>query len=621
MKLRILAALAALASASSPAAVTVTVQADSGRIPISPWIYGRNSSLEATDIAKDNEAGMRLVRANNGNNATKYNWRNGLSGHPDWYNNVYANDWDSTARRIQDKMPGVQGMYAFQLLGWVAANTDHNFDDWAYNQSDWWSGTTQNLAGGGTPNASGGGKALVEGDASTYLTRWPADSTAGILDHWFGRGGLGLDSTRFRYWNMDNEPDGWSGTHDDVVPALTGHKVTSEEFVQKWVAVAKAVRQKFPGVRLVGPASMTEWQWYTWEGELPVKYKGKNYCFPEFLIKRLAEIQDSTKIRMLDVYDIHFYQNVPDTAKRAQLLQTHRLLYDTTYVYPWPNGIKTVNGGWDESINREYVFLRLRRWIDKHFGPNNGIGIGSTESAIPAAVSDDPSATAVWHSSVLGTMADNGTELYTPWSWYKGMYEAHHLFGRYARATRVRSLSSLDSLVSAYSSINGAGDSMTVILVNRDAAASQSVSLSLSGFSANATAKTLQLSGLSGETFVSHTQNALRAGSATVSANSLQIALPALSVTAVLLGGKGQPTTAIADRPTTMAAAKLTRNGQLLALEGASVGTLELRAVDGRIARAATIHDGTATLDLSGLPRGVYLARWPEGASRVVLAR
>lgn len=602
------------------APVTITVNADSGRVPISPWIYGSNTKLDSSDLPVVRESGIRIMRANDGNNSTKYNWRNGLSSAPDWYNNVYANDWDSRVKSIHDQLPGVQGVFAFQLLGWVAANTKNNFGDWAYNQSAWWSGTTQNLAGGGTVDPNGSGKALAGGDATKYLTPWPADSTAGILDHWFGPNGLGYDSTRLRYWNMDNEADGWSGTHDDVVPALTGHILSAEEFVQRWVAVAKAVRKKFPGARLVGPASMSEWQWYTWENK-GVDYKGKSLCFPEYFIKRLAEIQDSTGVRMIDVYDIHLYFNVPDDATLAQNLQTHRLLYDTTFVSPWANGVKTVNGGWDETQTREFIFGRIRGWLDRYFGPGNGIGVGSTESGIGDPVTNDASAAAVWHASMTGTMADNGTELYTPWFWAPGMYESVHLFSRYAQPNRVASRSDLDSIVSAYSSVSNAGDSLTAIVVNRDAQTARDVSFRLEGFAAEPSATIRQLSKLSGETFKSHQDNALVVSSLTLDNGTFSISLPALSVTAIQFHGKGKPVSVKPAPPSPPRTGRIGRNGRNLVVTEMSFGTFELLESDGHVVRSADPTSGSATLSTQGLPLGVYLARWPGGSAKVFVLR
>lgn len=596
--------------------VQIAVKADTGRIPISSAIYGKNNDLSDSDFNVYREAGLKLLRASGGNNATKYNWRNGLSCHPDWYNNVYTNDWDAAAKSISSKLPGGQGMFAFQLLGWAAKTSSANFNDWNYNQSAYWSGTGQNLAGGGTPNSAGGGNASVEGNPEKYLLRWGPDSTAGIVDHWFGSGGVGLDSARFRYWGMDNEPEGWQGTHDDVVPALTG-KIEAEDYVQRYVAVAKAVRKKLPGARLVGPATMTEWHWYTWN-DASVKYKGEVLCFPEYFIKRLSEIQDSTGVRMLDVYDIHLYLNIPPSSTMAQNLQTHRVMFDTAYVFPWANGVKTVNGGWDESQKREYIFLRLRRWLDKYFGANNGIGLGSTESGIGDAVGNSASASAVWHASMLGVMADNGVELYTPWFWYPGMWESTHLFSRYAKSVRVKSRSSADSLVSSYASISTKGDSLTVILVNRAADSAKDVVVNLEGFAADPTATSLRLERLSGETFVSHAKNGLKTGNVAIASGTASLSLPPLSVTALLLSGKGG-SVGVAS-PLRPSKAVLTVRPGMIRLDQASEGWMEVFTLDGAQAGRVAIASGMATLRTGYAERGIRLVRWPGGSQAVILA-
>ncbi|MCF0069656.1 RICIN domain-containing protein [Dyadobacter sp. CY261] len=66
---------------------------------------------------------------------------------------------------------------------------------------------------------------------------------------------------------------------------------------------------------------------------------------------------------------------------------------------------------------------------------------------------------------------------------------------------------------------------------------SRTVTVNLSNFNvANGNYNTLRLSSLPAtETFVSHTQNALQQGTASVNSNSLTITIPALSTTAVLL--------------------------------------------------------------------------------------
>ena len=222
----------------------------------------------------------------------------------------------------------------------------------------------------------------------------------------------------------------------------------------------------------------------------------------------------------------------------------HRVLFDTTYNYPGANGIKMVGGNWDNKITKEYIFVRINQWLEKYFGKNHGITLGITETSI---IDNDPMVTALTYASFLGTMQDNGIEIFTPWTWGDGMYETVHLFSRYGHPNRVQSTSSNDSLVSAYSSISNKGDSLTVIFVNRAEKDAQDVNLNLANFASDGKVKTLTLQNLKGETFVSHTSNALKenavganaqGGTTTAtsySINRFKMTLPAKSITAVLL--------------------------------------------------------------------------------------
>jgi hypothetical protein len=596
-------------------AVTITVDAAAGRRPVSPWIYGRNNSLSddpAAPVASATwqlyrDAGLRMLRENGGNNATKYNWRRKLISHPDWYNNVYDHDWDFLAKSLQDSLSGAQGLMAFQLLGKTASNKNNNFNDYAYNQSQSWSGTRQNLAGGGIVNPAGGDSALKNGDPTLYLMDWPADSTAAILDHWFGADGAGIDSNCFVYWNMDNEPEIWVSTHDDAAPA----GITAEEFMQKYFAVAKAARRSYPGIKLAGFVACNEWQWYAWDNTvITVTENGvqKNYVWAEYFIKRIGEEQKASGTRLLDVMDFHFY---PGTSDAGLTLQLHRIWFDTAWVYPLANGCKLIGGGWNESIKKEYIMERCRRWLDQYLGAGHGVGFGVSECG--SVYSSDPNVTAVWYASQIGTFADNGVEVFTPWEWNIGQWETLHLFSRYCRAFRVQSTSSLDSLVSAYSSINAAGDSMTIVFVNKDQSNAQSASVTLADFACpEGSFPALQLSSLpSPETFVSHASNALKTGSVDVSNNAFSLSLPSLSVTAVMLAGAASLKTrfsqgAVAPKISISRRGRNLLFNSTIALDHA---VISLYTIQGRCARAwRRNHVSSAVFSLDGLPAGRYLA-------------
>ncbi len=236
-------------------------------------------------------------------------------------------------------------------------------------------------------------------------------------------------------------------------------------------------------------------------------------------------------IRLLDVVDLHNYPYAPSD---LDALQLHRMYYDKDYVYPGANGVKTIDGGWDNSQTKEYIFQRINDWLTKYFGENHGITLGISEWG-PST--KNPNVCSVVYGSVLGTFANNGVELFSPWNWEIGMWETLHLYSRYAKNYSVASTSSLENTVSAYTTVNESSDSMTVIIVNRDMNTPRMVLININGFSAvNGTYSTLELSALPAtETFKSHTDNALKKNTVTVFSNSFITTVPALSTTAVLL--------------------------------------------------------------------------------------
>ncbi|HAH22216.1 MAG TPA: secretion protein Por [Prolixibacteraceae bacterium] len=506
--------------------VTITVNAAQGKRAVSPNIYGRNESFDQP-VAFYKGAGLRFVRVGGGNNMSAYNWRLKLDVHPDWFNNVYASDWDVYAQKINDNFPNMQGMFAFQLLGRVASSGQNNFPDWTYMQAHpGWSGNNQNLAGGGTPDPKGGGKALVEGNIDLFSKPWPADSSVAILDHWFGAKGKGFNKNQLQYWSMDNEVDVWNGTHDWAMPTL----ISASAFLDRYIELAKKAKALYPDIKLCGPVTTSEWQWYKWSNE-SIRIDGKYYCWFEYFIKRCADEEKASGVRVLDVFDIHHYPYGPTD---NDALQNYRIFYDKNYNYPGANGLYSINGGWDTSSKKEYVFQRINDWLTKYFGANNGITLGLSEWS-PGP--NEPNLASVIYATHLGTFANNGVEYFTPWNWFTGMWESLHLYSRYAKNFSVSSTSTLENTVSAYTTVNAPADSMTVILVNRDMSAARTVTINLNEFSvSNGSYKTLQLSSLpAAETFKSHTSNALKSNTVIVASNSFDITVPALSTTAVIL--------------------------------------------------------------------------------------
>ena len=286
--LALAAATFLLARAGLGAPVLVTVDAAAGRIPISPWLYGKNANLAATDKnlwQRDGElaveAGLRISRETDGNNGTKYNWHNDLSSHPDWYNNVYPQGRENRAKVIQQKFPGIAGLFSVPVLGWVAKTDKVNYDERKLDPTN--KAHNENRCGGGA--------------ATTYLESQSPKEIVDVLDHWFGPGGLGLDPAHFPVWHMDNEPESWRYTHDDI----SGTLMTGEECVRKYAAVAREVRTRYPDLKLMAPGFTSEWFWWNWSDHNCVG--GKPWM--EYFIMRMAEESRAFGKPLLDMIDIH----------------------------------------------------------------------------------------------------------------------------------------------------------------------------------------------------------------------------------------------------------------------------------------------------------------------------
>jgi len=524
MKLRlaiVIISILSIYSTSYSQDISISVDVTSNQKTISPYIYGCNNStsqrpwepVSAEQWQFLREVGVTILRENQGNNSSKYNWRDKLSSHPDWYNNVETHDWDYAALQIQKNLPSVQQMWALPMLGYVASDSSFNFDCKPF---DGCTGTQQET------------NFCAEGDSTKYLKAWPVDSVVGILPHWINN--LKINPKTMQYWNMDNEPELWCEKHDDII----SKDFSAEDYVQRYVETAIKARAAFPNIKLVGPALSNEWGWYNWNKVKVVAEDGTKYTWIEYFIKRVSEEQIKAGVRLIDVFDIHFY---PATEDVGLTLQTHRIWFDTTWVYPNGNGIKRLGPtDWNtDQASTEYIFKRSNDWFTQYMGKDHGVTMGVSEyGEIPH---HKPNVAACWYASHLGTFANNNVELFCPWDWYEGMWEVMHLFTHYAGDVSVQSKSSQDSLVSAYASLTTKGDSLTIIIVNKDELKSHNIDLNIENIlTQNGNVDVYTLSDLpQEETFISSTNNALKKSSITIVDNTIKTSLPKLSVTAIVV--------------------------------------------------------------------------------------
>ncbi|MCQ2199952.1 MAG: T9SS type A sorting domain-containing protein [Paludibacteraceae bacterium] len=477
---------------------------------ISPYLFGRNTSdipyqsgktLSQEFATQLRESGIKFVRLNNGNNATKYNYRKHLTVHPDWYSNVYECDWDKSSDIMAEEFPEIQGMYSFQLCGYTASNNEHNFNDWEYNKSQWGKWCSWPLCGGGEViNADA--DEYKAGDINLYLEKTSIEQTTDILTYW--KDTLKKDMSQFLYWNMDNEPEMWGWTHKDVHPDFD-----PDFYVEQYIKAAVAARKKFPDIKFCGPVAGSEWTWYATSGKTKTfpKWEGKQMPWLEYFIMRVGQEQKKLGIRLLDVLDIHYYPS--SSLSVDEVLQSHRTYFDREYKNPEANGVYTINGGWDTNIKEEYILGRCSDWMDKYIGKDHGITFSVSEFNI--ASSHNASIQAVAYASHLGELMKHGGEFFTPWSWYPGMWETAHIFGRYTEEYYVPSKLISGNIVESYITRNADATKYSIITLNRSQKESAKISLSDLGLDLDkADINAYSLANLpSTETFKSHTDNAL----------------------------------------------------------------------------------------------------------------
>lgn len=593
------------------AAETILISIDGNATPhkISRYIYGKNNSTndDSTKATTDsmwtliNESGIGILRENSGNNSTKYNFHRRVASHPDWYNRVHNQNWDYEIQTIQENAPQVQVMYGLPILGWVGANSEYNFKDWDWyvSHGNKWLNTAQNVTGkGAEPNPDNGKNALVDGDISTYLKEWPTDSCVGILDHWFGENGLGIDRSKTLYWALDNEPEIWHLTHDDVQK----EPVKPEEYIEKYVRVAKAARAKYPDLKLIGPICANEWQWFAGPDRKDLTIDGRYWPWLEYIIKRIAEEEKKCGMKLLDVFALHYY---PINFSDEEILQTHRIYFDENYIYPQANGVKLINGGWDETQSKVYIFKRCQEWMKEYMGEDDIRAFGITETGIE---SNDPDINSVWYGSMMGEFMKHNLEFFIPWSWKTGMWETLHLFARYNKEYYLPSTSENDSIVSVHTSISADKDSMSILLINRSIKDEIETEIQLKNYEvSDGEYRLSQLSDLpEEETFISHAINALKEKSVMVQNGKATITLPPLSTSTLQLCKTEQ--TELHEQKNPILRVYPTYTMSCLYVEGLNEkATIQLISTDGKVVLKKETQQTNEKIDISNLPSGYYL--------------
>ncbi|HEY5958747.1 MAG TPA: glycoside hydrolase family 44 protein, partial [Polyangiaceae bacterium] len=335
----------AKAAASKPKApkptLAETMQVDCSASPqrISPYIYGfafypfRDATEQAAQWMLEGS-----VRRWGGNATSTYNWEIGAwNTGADWF---FENHPISHEAFLSDnRAHSIASALTVPIMGWVAKDTStYSFPVSTYGTQQ---ATDSSKADAGNGKKKNGDPLKPESPprgyrsiTPEYVKRWVesirrTDSERGQRSIWM--------------YILDNEPMIWSSTHLDAHP----EPLSYDELLERTIAYGTAVRQADPEAQIAGPA---EWGWtsYLYSGKdmanggvnaRPDRRAHDDLPVVAYYLKKLAEHERKTGVRILDVLDLHGYPYGPNVATgdfsdetAALRVRSTRMLWDPSYV-------------------------------------------------------------------------------------------------------------------------------------------------------------------------------------------------------------------------------------------------------------------------------------------------
>nr|ABL11223.1 cellulase [uncultured bacterium] len=586
--------------------VTISVNANAGRHPINPAVYGLAYATTAT-LADLNVPLHRY----GGNNTSRYNWQlNADNRGADWYFESIGEASSVAGERgdtfiANSQAAGAQAMITIPTIGWVArlgANRSKlaSFSIAKYgaqsgNDWQWFPDAGNGVLTSGqnvTGNNPNDANTLVD---STFQQGWAQH----LVSQWGTAAGGGL-----RYYILDNEPSIWFSTHRDVHPVGP----TMDEIRDKMLDYGAKIKTVDPSALIVGPE---EWGWsgYTLSGYdqqygglhgwsfMPDRNNHGGWDYLPWLLDQLRQNNLSTGRRLLDVFSVHYYPQGGefgnDTSSAMQLRRNRstRSLWDPNYI--------------DETWINDKVQLipRLKNWVSTYY-PGTLTAITEYNWGAESHING-----ATTQADILGIFGREGLDMAARWTTpdtatptYKAIKMYRNYDGNKSAFgdTSVTATAPNPDNVSAFAAVRSSDGALTVMVINKYLSGNTPATINLSNFTAQAQAQVWQLTAAN---TINHLSNVSLSGS------SLSLTLPAQSVTLLVI-----PASTAANAPPTAVATATPQTGTAplaVAFDGRSSsdsdGTITAYAWnfgDGAIASGATsnhtyVNAGTYTATLT----------------------
>ena len=277
-----------------------------------------------------------------------------------------------------------------------------------------------------------------------------------------------LFSERRIVFALGNEPMLWHITHRDMHP----EPVSYDEYLNRFVAMAKAVKAAAPEVQIAGPEL---WGWPAYfQSAKDIESKGNDdrrrhggEDFLPWFLRQMRLQETKAGVRLLDYVTVHFYPQAQgvfspavDLSATRLRLETVRSLWDPFYEDPSWIGAKVC------------LIPRLKRWAAEAY-PGTKVGLTEYNWGGEEDISG-----ALALADILGIFGREGLDLASYWSTpaagsfaaaaytlYRNADGAGASFG--GTSLQARWVGAPPENVSVYASIDGASRVASVIAVNK----------------------------------------------------------------------------------------------------------------------------------------------------------
>jgi hypothetical protein len=589
--------------AQTGTAPTLTVDAAASHHPISPNIYGiANYGLDATFAQEIQVPNIRW----GGDGTTRYNWLVDSSNSGfDWY--FMGGNGETTP------VPGAGPDLMVNTYKPAKANALITIPIMPYvNKTSAWNcsfpvsvyGAQQSTNPYVHPNGDNCGNSIATNgtqltDNNIYANH--IDNTASLQEQWvqhlvstFGSAANG----GVKFYQLDNEPYGWSNTHRDVMP----NGATYPTITQLGQQYAAAVKQADSTALVLGPSDFTLGGWIGNTAQQGGLFAGQYY------LQQMAAYDKAHGQRILDYFDEHYYFDVSTPA--AQLAST-RTLWDPAY-----------NGGtwveqWDFNGPMQLI-PRFRSWISTYYpGTLLSLSEYSIDSGQKSIVD------AIAEMDVLGIFGQQPIDFANMWSapsptdpiaYAFRMFRNYDGNGGQFGDISVSAVSTNPGDLSLYAAQRSSDNAVTILAINKTTGALSSA-IAITNLNLPSTAQVYTYSHATLTSIV-------HASDAAITNGSISYSFPSYSAVLFVI----QPAAAAVTATTTSLSASATQTtvGQSItfsvAVTPAAAGNVTLLDGSAPLGTSA-LASGAATFTITSLAAGThsitasYAANTTDGAS------